>query len=765
MAKAFLSHRSSDKELVRKVAEQLGLSRCVLDEKAFEVGEKTLDEIYSKLDSCDILVFFLSNAALDSPWIKSELKRAKQNLESGTLDQIYPLVIDKDVKFDDPRIPAWMSKSYNLRYIGNNETTILHKIKQALRSINFRKNKHNQELERLFIGRHNEMRQFDQDINNLENWTPSCIIAHSFYDGIGRRTFLKNALTRYGLVTRYAYNPIQVTIDSKESIESFIYKLNSVNPTECITDYDFSVETLNTKIHIAQKLLVKFIEQNEIIFIIDNGGIVIPNGMIATWFVELIRLLPCNALSLCLVSKFHPRSSFIKQEHRYLCYDIHELTLQETQSLFAKLLSLYNVPIRNAADKELILSHLKGIPAQVIYAVNMLDSSVIETKRNINDIIEYSDYYSFTLLEYIKKTQLAYQITLLLATNEIVGYDLVEEVFGSYDEVHEAIQMLYDLTAFSFVLDGNDHLKLNPALSDYISRSRLKLDSKYLRKFESVRRNLLSKNLDDLVQENYSAFLMTIHQMLQQGRRIPAKYYLPSLVLKYIVKQYEGGEYDKVISMCEDLIQNTNYDNQIISETKYYLLLAYARRSSDRFFDYISDFYDDPVSYHFLRGFYFRFEGDFFNALKEFNEVREIEPDHTRTKREIVNIYLDQERYDDALSLARENYLRQKGNIFHLQSYYFSIIYKEGLDENDMKVIDGLLAEGKRLSGINTKANDIYKCMLGHYQYYVLHNFNLAEATLKEAIHTNENKDFPKKALTRIYKLEKKFDMIQYIGK
>ena len=43
MAKAFLSHSSSDKFLVRRIAKILGNQRCVIDEHAFEPGAKTLD--------------------------------------------------------------------------------------------------------------------------------------------------------------------------------------------------------------------------------------------------------------------------------------------------------------------------------------------------------------------------------------------------------------------------------------------------------------------------------------------------------------------------------------------------------------------------------------------------------------------------------------------------------------------------------------------------------------------------------------------------
>ena len=39
MARAFLSHSSEDKTLVKRIADQLGRQKCVLDEWSFDAGE------------------------------------------------------------------------------------------------------------------------------------------------------------------------------------------------------------------------------------------------------------------------------------------------------------------------------------------------------------------------------------------------------------------------------------------------------------------------------------------------------------------------------------------------------------------------------------------------------------------------------------------------------------------------------------------------------------------------------------------------------
>ena len=168
MAKAFLSHSSKDKEIVRKVANQLGNKNCVLDEISFDPGRKTLEQIFSELDNSDIFVLFISNDSLESLWVKKEINRAKENLNNDFLDRIIPIIIDENITYSDVRIPKWIAKPYNLKYI-NNEVIILKKIQQSLREVNFKKTKFNQEIEKNFVGRNAEMAKFENEINNLDN--------------------------------------------------------------------------------------------------------------------------------------------------------------------------------------------------------------------------------------------------------------------------------------------------------------------------------------------------------------------------------------------------------------------------------------------------------------------------------------------------------------------------------------------------------------------------------------------------------------------
>lgn len=754
MAKAFLSHSSKDKDLVRKVALQLGNKNCVLDEISFDPGRKTLEQIFSELDSSDIFVLFISNESLESTWVKKEINRAKENLNNDYLERIIPIIIDENITYSDTRIPKWIAKPYNLKFI-ENEVIILKKIRQALKEVNFKKTKFNQEIEKNFVGRNAEMEKFENDINNIDNWTPTYIIAYNYFEGIGRRTFLKNALRKYEL-TNYLDSPTTITIDSKESIENFIYKLNTISKIPEILDYDFSVLNIESKIEIAVKLLKQFLDYKELVFVIDEGGIVLPNNTIVDWFKSIVNNeLFDNNLILCLISKFRPNEAQLKREKKSLVYRIPELSKPESKNLFLRLLKIYQLENLRREDKEFFIEHLNGIPSQIIYAVNLIEINPLEAKKNINEIVEYSDRFSSTILNHLKDTPNAYQLAIFLSTNEIFSVDLINKIFGENDDTSSALQKLFDLSLFNFVFGGYEYVKLNPTLSDFINRSKIRIDNEYNDRLNNVTKELLKEDLDKIIIDDYSEFMITLQNMLENEIKIPKKYFIPSLIIKNVIKEYDKGNYDYVIRICLELLENPNYDQQIIWETNYRLTLAYARTRNDKFFDYISFFKNETnnLDYYFLLGFYHRHKGNKSKALEYYHKALEYYPEHSRTKREIVNLYLSLGQYEDALELAKENYEKRKTNIYHIHSYFISVIRrKKQFTSSEIATLKTLMNAVE--SNPDIKSEDILRCMKGEYAYYVESNLELANDILLEAIQLNENKNYPKKSLSEIYRKE-----------
>jgi hypothetical protein len=312
MAKAFLSHSSKDKELVEKIAGQLGKNNCHYDKFTFEAGNLTLDEILKGLDDTDVFVLFISNDALDSEWVDKEIRQAKILNSDFKIDRIFPIIIDKRVNHNDPRIPDWIRKPYNLK-VFDNQVIILKKIKQLLRESNFKQFAHLREINDLFVGRNDIMQEFERKLVNIDNSKPTCIIASSFFEGMGRRTFLRNGLIKTRTIDKW-YEPVPISISAKESIEDFLYKLNFVEATPEVFKKDFATEELKSKIELGRKYIKKFADNNEILFIIDEGSIVLPNHNLVEWFKEIISASELqNQVCICLISKFKPYFPKIKK--------------------------------------------------------------------------------------------------------------------------------------------------------------------------------------------------------------------------------------------------------------------------------------------------------------------------------------------------------------------------------------------------------------------------------------------------------------------
>lgn len=762
MAKAFLSHSSSDKILIRKIAKILGNQRCVLDENSFEPGAKTLDEIFRELDESDVFVLFISDKALCSDWVQKEISLAYKALSEDKLDRILPIIIDDKIDYTDKRIPKWLSKYYNLRCI-KNEVIIYHKIRDALYDVNFKRSEHNQALERVFVGRNEEMARFERDINNLEGWTPTFIIAYNFYQGIGRRTFLRNALLKTQLISRLSsHKPI--SLDSRESIESFIYKLNAISEDEGVFKSDLSKKSMEEKVAMAVAQVKTFMQNKEIVFIEDNGGIILPNKKMAPWFKQVAHNKAFeNNLVFCIISKFRPDERQLEREKRSLVYMIPELKKDEYKSLFVKLLKIYGHDDISTDDKKFFLEHLKGIPAQIIYAVKMIDINLLEAKKGIKEIDEFTDKYSKILLEKLREIPRAYQIAVMLSQNEVFSVTLINKVFGENQETSDAMQILIDLSLVSFLFGGYEYLSLNSALADYIRRSRIQIDSNYGRKLSEEIKKLLKKDLGTVLISDYSAFMLTLQSMLREGKNIPSKYFMPSLLLKNVIALYDQGKCRQVIDICDRLLSDTNYDEQIMWETRYWQTAAMAKCKDRRALDNIKYFKNDSVAQNFLRGFYYRHIGEKNKALDCYYRVLEKDGNHARSKREIVNILLSQGKYSEALEMAKDNYSMNKTNIYHIHSYFICLIRrKEYLVPQDIKVLDSLLESMK--DNIATKAEDMARCMEGEYAYYVKNDINQAKDILKDAIAMNENKSYPQKSLFEIYRTEKRLQDFYKLG-
>jgi tetratricopeptide (TPR) repeat protein len=758
MAKAFLSHSSSDKPLVEKIAAQLGKNNCHYDKFTFEAGRETLEEIFKGLEDTDIFVLFISDKSLESEWVKKEIIGAKKLQSDSIIDRVFPLLIDKSITYDDPRIPDWIKKPYNIRFF-DNEVLILKKIKQFLRESNFKKFSHLRDLDELFVGRHELMQDFERKIINIENTKPACIIVSSFFEGIGRRTFLKNGLIKTRIIDKW-YEPIPISINSKESIEDFIYKMSFVEGTSEIFEYDLTEEDLDSKVEIAKNLIKKFNDNNELIFIIDEGSLVLPNHTLVDWFAQILESGDFqNQISFCLVSKFKPYIPLIKKLRNTINFTVEELSPTDTQTLFIQYLNQVTKDLKSD-DIKYFLPYLKGIPAQIIYAANLVESlGINDAKRYVSDIEEFDELRTLSIFEFLDDDDLSRQILIALSKFEIISHDLVYRIFGESDEVYESIQKLFDLSLFFFVSSSHEYLKLNSSISDYITRSKLKLDQKYDERIKQMARESLEQPLALDENSDYSEFLFTLQSMIQNDVPIPKKYLIPSFLLKTLIKEYYDRNFNTVVQLANRILDNRlRFDRQIIRETKNWLCLAYCRTQNEKFFEEINYFKEDLrenetlKDFYFLLGFYYRNGDRMEDAERNFLEVLSLDEYHSKAKRELVNVYLRLREYSKALNWARDNYHSHRTNIYHIQAYFTCLVKKQELEKEDIDTLYELINQASK--SLDKKAPDILREMKSELNFYIKNEEDLALNSLEESLKMDPRNYYVFRALIEMYRVK-----------
>ncbi len=746
--RAFLSHSSNQKKLVNQIASNLGKAQCVYDEYEFEAGLPILDEILKGLEISDLFVLFISNDSLSSEWVQKEISSVELNLEYGKNKKIFPILIDNSISVvDDERIPEWLKK-YLLKTI-TDPFIITKKIKQKLRELSLESNPLFKAKESLFVGRNDLFDSFESKIFSISDQKSNSIVVSGF-EGIGRRTFLKTALKRSNKIQEY-YEPIYITLDTKDSIEDFIIKLQDFD-NETSSNFLSELEKLSylEKVEEAKSLLVKVQDSNEVVFIIDSGCIILPTMKVAPWYLELIsNQKHQNVFSLCVISRFRPSNGLLKINKDIIHFHLSTLNEKDTEKLFVKYSNLLELDLTQE-DSQSILSILNGIPAQVHYSVEYIkEYGITEALKKKDEIIDFGETQVFYLINMVKsRGKLAYDLLVLLSNFEFVSYDLIYSIIEDEESIDKLLEEFYIIGVYDLVGANKEYIKLHYAVRDFLNRSKQKLNPIYSKKLKNHVKEFVSRSEENSDFKDISDLLFSVKGAILEGHQLPQKYYIPSFVLKTIVELYYKGNYANVIKLVDGILDNPNkLDESLLREFRYWLCLSLARTTSSRFELEVQNL--DGSDYNFLYGFYYRFKRDYDKALRSINFTLEKNPNFQRAKRELVNILLLKEEYQKALEASKTNYDNQKLNAFHIQSYFICLIRKPYLSKDDRLIFDELFKNIER--SYDSKSKEIASVMKGEYEYYVNKDTAKAILILRECIKNNSSKHYPTKALREIY--------------
>jgi len=735
MIKAFLSHSSKDKDsYVRIVADKLSNKMNIIyDEYTFEIGNRTLDEIMNGLEKTELFVFFISDNSLNSEWVQNEVLTAGNKL-GKRLKQFYPIIIDKNITYKDERIPEWLQKEYNLKYVSK-PTISAKRIEQKLREISLEKHPKLKKKNNLCIGRNTILDEFEERLDNFELNKPKCIIASGFLS-IGRRTFLKYALEKTDVIEQY-YSPNTISLDTNDSIEDFIFKINDfgfLNIDDKLTN--LLSKSQNYKIELAISLLIEIQKSNELIMILDNGCIVNYERVVSSWFKKIIESDDIsNKTIICTASKFKVNYKDIRGD---IFYSIHidELNISERKRLFKRLLEIYNIEI-SIDDFNYISSQFYGFPEQVLFCVDYIHRTNVENvKDNLHEIREFNDEKASMLIQHYRDNEEILSFIRLLAQFEIISLDFIFQIVNKNIFSIILEQLVTENICEYFGYDGQ-FVRLNDSIRDYIIRNKVKLKEIYSKSIKEHVEEFIKS--DDINDKDSSDYLFSIKEAILSGQDINENLLLPSHFLRTIKDLYYTGKYNRVIELADKVLEKeVNIDYYLVNDIKYHLCLALAKNKDKRVLSEVQKLNGDQ--HNFILGYYYRIVGRYEDAIEKLKLVVKSKYIQSRAKREMVHIYIQTEGYSKALEFAKNNYIDNKNNIFHIQLYFTCLFHsdKYSKHKDEIKRIAQELEE-KSLESNSDMGKRAQALYLAKYE----NNENKSLNIINDTIATYSNSQYP----------------------
>lgn len=689
---------------------------------------------------------------MDSDWVQQEIVLADMFMQKHGLKQILPILIDPKIKPGlDDRIPNWM-KQYLMKPIQTPEMAKL-KILSALRHLDMDTNPIYKAKRNLFVGRYKEKEELEGILNLYvePHYNAICV---SGLEGIGRRTFLRKFFEEKHILNT-SNEPILLSLNNRSSIDNLILSLIKYKKDVISSDdlEELDSKSITEKTTVLQNLFKSLANENEYIFIIDDGCVVRPTMEVSNWFVKAIDI-PENhdCFYISVISRFRPSHRFLSNHDDFISISIDALSVPEVRNLFfgyGKALG-----ISSSSKYNEILSTLNGIPSQVYYAVEYIRRFGIDvTLRNKGIILDYGDKPVMSIIADIKERgEESFSLLVLLSKLQTTSYDMIYNLVGNTDFVNQELEFFYVSGVFSLFGENKEYIEVHYSIADYIRRSRVDIKPEYRQKLNDSVEEFVDRQASNVLFTDLSQMYHDIRGAIMAGKEISSKYYLPSFTLNAIAELYNNSQYNSVINLVDKMLLKSNqYDENTIREYRYWLCMSLARNKDRRFEKEVQYFYES-ADYYFLKGFYWRLKKDLRKAEEFLGEALKLNSNHQRTKREIVNVYIMNENYQEGLTLAKENFMRKKTNPFHIQAYFICLLHNNEQNVESVKEELSMLLDLIQKS-LDKKAKSMYTTMLGEYIYYVQNNPLKAIEVLENSVNKYGNV-FAFKALGEIYKKE-----------
>ena len=736
MIKCFLSHSSVDKELyVRVVADHIRTEAKVYDEETFEEGMSSIEEIARGLDESMLFVVFFSNSSLDSDWVKDELAGAKDRFDKEQIERIFPIIIEKGITYDDPRIPVWMQKSLNIQPILK-PTIAARKIHSRLLEISWKFHPRLKERREIFVGRNKLIQKLEERFDDFAQETPISVIA-SGLKSVGRKTLLQHAFLKSNLV-RDSYEFPIVSLSSFDGIEDFILKTLDLGLATTTRLDVVRKGSFQEKIDLAKNIFEQIASEKMRILVEDQGVLIQQNGELVDWFKEVVTHISGTAhVTFAIASKFRANRSLNRTYPLIFSVEVEEMEENELKGLLMRYATFHHLDLPRD-DYMFFLGLLTGYPEQVLFTVDLIrEQGIYEAKKQSHIIQEYASDKAKVILDGYRNDHKKLEFIYFLCRFEFVNYDTIFDIVDEH--VYSPIlKELFSSSICESIGDNSDYIRINEVIRDFVSRNRFGVTLEFKEKIKEHVLKFIREYKDDV--NDISDYLFSVQESLVSGLGMPDDLIIPSVFVKTIKRIYdEDRNYSDAIILADRVLKRESSLHQnTVNHVRYIQCQSLARIRDTRFFGEVKKISEPDRS--FLYGFYYRISGKTDMAEENFQKVLKVKPRDPRVMGELVKLYLQTEEYDRAFEIAKDNYYRGRRNSISANNYFICLINKPHSDDN-RKELDQIIerleinpSDREREMALTSKAK--------LYAYYD-HDEQRSMDTIEEAINGFPGVEYP----------------------
>lgn len=757
--KAFISHSWAQKDFVNKIADYISRDKCIVDDHDFEKTRSIKDQILQNIDSCQLYVLVLSPEALQSDWIQFELDEIHRKLENRSVRDFCPIQLG-DLNLDDPKLPDWLKQ--NLIYPITEHLVIGKKIQQRLREIALKADPILQQRENIYVTRSSLHDNFDKSLFTFKSKNYTSIVA-SGLKGVGRRTFLKEAYKRNNIFPQN--EPIYISLESDSTIDDLYLQLSIIRQTEK-TDILAALQDLSIKdkVNLIKERIKSIASYQERLLILDNGCIIQSNNYVAPWFLKIIDDPEFeNKFIISVVSIFRPSKELLLDNDCIIEFNVPALDKAMSEQLFIRYAALRIPEIdKDILAKSQIANCFDGIPAQIFFAVNKIAETGLSNIDLIKrKVIEFGKNSTLPIIQQIEEDgQFAKELLVLICSyGRILSYDMLKRIVDDHELLDEILTKFYTYGVFEYFGYSQEFIKVNFAIEQFINRSKEPIKPQFQIKIKDIVTEFFANSNDEDYLDDLSSLYISVKEAITSGQKIPPKFYLPSFVLGSIRDLYDSRKFKSVIEISRNMLDNSHrMEERMEWQFENWLCMALAREKDEQFETEVT-YFNDSYNFHFLWGFYYRQKGYINDAKKELRKALDLNPDHQKTKRELVSVLVREGKYSEALKMAKENYEyneTSKLNPFHIEAYFSCLINQDPITAENRCVIDELM-EHISLSR-HRKTADFQSYMESMYEFYIKQNKSMGIQMMEQCYQKSVNKSRPKQALERMYLKDGKID-------